>query len=155
MEFWGLLFTFPYFHALSFKLFICCIFGFSEANQCLDFDLILTGGKPGKVETVLVCRIQHHREPVCLTVEASFKVRLHPKNITSLLYDFVDVDCFCPKQGPTVTLGVPSVDFGLIRLGEQTRTTFRVTNTTNLKSSWALEEKHHPLQDHREAQVPC
>lgn len=61
---------------------------------------------------------------------------------------------FCPKQGPTVTVSVPSVDFGLVRLGEQTRTTFLLTNTSNLKASWRLEEKLHPPQDHGDSQVP-
>lgn len=54
-----------------------------------------------------------------------------------------------------MTLNVPSVDFGLVRLGEQTQTTVLLTNTTNLESSWLLEEKLHEQQDQQDTQVPC
>lgn len=46
-----------------------------EENECFDFDLIVTGGKPERVVTSLVCHIEHHHEPVTLAVEVSFKVR--------------------------------------------------------------------------------
>lgn len=64
------------FNALSFYLSICWFFGIPEVNECFDFDLTLTGGKPEKVEVMLVCNIQHHNEPVILAVQVSFKVRL-------------------------------------------------------------------------------
>uniref|UniRef100_A0A3Q3AEI5 DLEC1 cilia and flagella associated protein n=1 Tax=Kryptolebias marmoratus TaxID=37003 RepID=A0A3Q3AEI5_KRYMA len=96
-------------------------------NECFDFDLILTGRKPEKVETALICNIQHHHQPVILPVEVSFK-------------------------GPTVTVSVPSVDFGLVRFGNQARTSLLLTNTTQLESFWTLEEKLHQPQDHRDTQ---
>lgn len=75
------------FNALPFYLFICCFFGIPEENECFNFDLILTGGKPEKVETMLVCNVQHHNEPVILPVEVSFKVRPDSiKSISSLLF---------------------------------------------------------------------
>lgn len=88
-----------------------------EENECFDFDLIVTGGKPEKVVTSLVCYIEHHFEPVTLPLEVCFK-------------------------GPTVTISVPSVDFGLLRLGEQCQTTLLLINTTPLEASWALQERH-------------
>ncbi|XP_037829185.1 deleted in lung and esophageal cancer protein 1 isoform X2 [Kryptolebias marmoratus] len=97
-------------------------------NECFDFDLILTGRKPEKVETALICNIQHHHQPVILPVEVSFK-------------------------GPTVTVSVPSVDFGLVRFGNQARTSLLLTNTTQLESFWTLEEKLHQPQDHRDTQI--
>lgn len=45
-----------------------------DENECFDFDLIMTGGKPERVETSLLCHIEHHHEPVTLSVEVSFKV---------------------------------------------------------------------------------
>uniref|UniRef100_A0A4W6DBE1 DLEC1 cilia and flagella associated protein n=1 Tax=Lates calcarifer TaxID=8187 RepID=A0A4W6DBE1_LATCA len=96
-----------------------------EENECFDFDLIVTGGKPERVVTSLLCHIEHHHEPIALAVEVSFK-------------------------GPIVTLSVPSVDFGLMRLGEQTQTTLLLTNTTQLEASWTIEDNQ---QDHQDAQV--
>ncbi|XP_044032520.1 deleted in lung and esophageal cancer protein 1 isoform X2 [Siniperca chuatsi] len=95
-----------------------------EENECFDFDLILTGGKPERIVTSLVCHIEHHHEPVILAVEVSFK-------------------------GPIVTLSVPSVDFGLMKLGEQTQTTLLLTNITQLEASWTLKE----TQDHQDTQI--
>ncbi|XP_038584685.1 deleted in lung and esophageal cancer protein 1 [Micropterus salmoides] len=95
-----------------------------EENECFDFDLIVTGGKPERVVTSLVCHIEHRHEPVTLAVEVSFK-------------------------GPIVTLSVPSVDFGLIKLGEQTQTTLLLTNVTQLEASWVLKER----QDHQGTQI--
>ncbi|XP_041824653.1 deleted in lung and esophageal cancer protein 1 [Melanotaenia boesemani] len=104
-----------------------------EENECFDFDLIVTGGKPEKVVTSLVCNIQHHHEPVTLNVEVSFK-------------------------GPIVTLSAPSVDFGLVLLGEQTQTTLLLTNTTQLEASWTLGEGLNDPQYHKKTQIlvePC
>uniref|UniRef100_A0A8C9YRN9 DLEC1 cilia and flagella associated protein n=1 Tax=Sander lucioperca TaxID=283035 RepID=A0A8C9YRN9_SANLU len=99
-----------------------------EENECFDFDLILSGGKPDRVVTSLVCHIEHCHEPVTLAVEVSFK-------------------------GPIVTLSVPSVEFGLLKLGEQTQATLLLTNITQLEASWTLMERHNSQQDHEDTQV--
>ncbi|XP_062415040.1 deleted in lung and esophageal cancer protein 1 [Pungitius pungitius] len=102
--------------------------GSIEENECFDFDLILSGGKPEKVVTSVVCHIEHHHEPVTLPVEVCFK-------------------------GPTVTLSEPSVDFGLMRLGEETHTTLLLTNVTHLEASWTLKERCDSQQDHQDTQL--
>ncbi|KAM9839708.1 deleted in lung and esophageal cancer protein 1 [Aulostomus maculatus] len=104
-----------------------------EENECFDFDLVMTGGKPERVVTSLLCQIEHLQEPVSLALEVSFK-------------------------GPTVTLSVPSVDFGLLRLGEQRHTTLALTNITQVAASWILEEVHNNQQNNHNSQIsvePC
>uniref|UniRef100_UPI0037E93989 deleted in lung and esophageal cancer protein 1 n=1 Tax=Semicossyphus pulcher TaxID=241346 RepID=UPI0037E93989 len=96
--------------------------GTIEENECFDFDLSVTGGKPERVVTSLVCHIEHHQEPVTLAVEVSFK-------------------------GPIVTLSVPSVDFGLMKLGEQIQSTLLLTNITQLEANWTLKDKHNSQRD--------
>ena len=49
-----------------------------------------------------------------------------------------------------MTVGVPSVDFGLMELGEQTQTSLLLTNTSQLEASWTIEGSQH---DQQEAQV--
>ncbi|XP_055364189.1 deleted in lung and esophageal cancer protein 1 isoform X2 [Betta splendens] len=103
-----------------------------DENECCEFDLIVTGEKAERVVTSLVCHIEHHR-PIVLAVEVSFK-------------------------GPVVTPSVPSVDFGLMRLGEQTQTKLLLTNTTQLKASWTMEEKLAFQHDHEVTHIlvePC
>ncbi|KAK7881823.1 hypothetical protein WMY93_030232 [Mugilogobius chulae] len=90
--------------------------GHLEENECFDFDLIVTGEKTEKIVTSLICHIKHHYEPIALPVEVSFK-------------------------GPTVTISVPSIDFGLMRLGEQCQTSVLLMNTTQLEAPWTLGEK--------------
>ncbi|KAM3863421.1 deleted in lung and esophageal cancer protein 1-like [Diretmus argenteus] len=104
-----------------------------EVNECLDLDLVVTGGKPERVVTRLLCHIQHRHTPVTLAVEVSFK-------------------------GPIVTLSVPSLDLGFVRVGEQTQTSVLLTNTTQLEASWTLEEKNTSQRDHHPPQIvpePC
>lgn len=50
-----------------------------------------------------------------------------------------------------MTCSVPSVDFGLMKLEEQTQTTLLLTNITQLEASWMLKER----QDHQDPQVLC
>lgn len=45
-----------------------------EENECFDINLLVNGTKPARLVTSLVCRIQHHPEPVTLAVEVTFKV---------------------------------------------------------------------------------
>uniref|UniRef100_A0A3Q3W7F0 Deleted in lung and esophageal cancer protein 1 Ig-like domain-containing protein n=1 Tax=Mola mola TaxID=94237 RepID=A0A3Q3W7F0_MOLML len=89
-------------------------------NECFDFDLMVTGERPERVVTSLVCHIEHYHKSVTLPVKVSFK-------------------------GPIVTVSVPSVDFGLIRLGEQGRASLCLTNITHLEASWMLKEMQHLL----------
>lgn len=46
-----------------------------EENECFDINLSVTGGKPERFVTSLVCRIAHHPEPVTLALEVTFKVK--------------------------------------------------------------------------------
>ncbi|KAM3593795.1 uncharacterized protein V6R79_022034 [Siganus canaliculatus] len=100
-----------------------------EENECFDFDLLVTGEKPGKVQTSVFCHIKDHHEPVPLAVEASFK-------------------------GPIVSLSAPSVDFGLVKLGDETQTTLLLTNITQLEASWTLKGRQHYL-DTQVSVNPC
>ncbi|KAM6977672.1 deleted in lung and esophageal cancer protein 1 [Aplochiton taeniatus] len=103
-----------------------------EVNECFDLELFLTGGKPGKVVTSLLCHIQHHHQPVSLSIEATFK-------------------------GPCLSLNVPSVDLGLLRLGDQALSTVLLTNTTELEASWTLTERTDSQRRYRSqvAVEPC
>ncbi|XP_057680093.1 deleted in lung and esophageal cancer protein 1 [Corythoichthys intestinalis] len=104
-----------------------------EADGCLVFNLILTGSKPEKVVTSLLCRIEHRSEPVTLLVEVAFK-------------------------GPSMTVSAPSVDFGLMRLGDQSQKRVNLENVTKLAASWRLEEVHKTQDSGPEPQLivePC
>ncbi|KAJ8375005.1 hypothetical protein SKAU_G00055850 [Synaphobranchus kaupii] len=87
-----------------------------DMNKCCDMELVLTGGKPGRFVTSLQCHIQHHCQPVALSVEASFK-------------------------GPRLSINVPSLDFGLMKLGGQARSKVHISNDSQLEASWVIEER--------------
>ncbi|TSK98411.1 Deleted in lung and esophageal cancer protein 1 [Bagarius yarrelli] len=86
-----------------------------ETNECFDLDLVLTGGRPGCLSTMLQCYVQHHTDPVNLPIEATFK-------------------------GPELSVRVPSVDLGLLQLGQEVCTTLQISNSTPLEAQWSLEE---------------
>lgn len=44
-------------------------------NKCCEFELMITGIRPGCVSHNLQCQIEHSAEPVVLHIEAAFKVR--------------------------------------------------------------------------------
>lgn len=113
--------------------------------------------------TSLVCRIDNHPDPITLAVEATFKVAASRKqkctsdrsrsdrsklNHANAFVVICHLGIFV--KGPTVTLNVPSVDFGLLKLGERKRTPLLLTNITQLEASWTLEES----QDAEDSQVP-
>ncbi|XP_034024820.1 deleted in lung and esophageal cancer protein 1 [Thalassophryne amazonica] len=102
-------------------------------NKCLEFDLVVTAEKAQAVVTSLVCHIEHHHEPVTLSVEVCF-------------------------TGLKVMLSVPNIDFGLLSLGEHTNTTLLLTNPSHQEATWTLEERHDSQRDHQLTQVtaePC
>ncbi|KAJ8279540.1 hypothetical protein COCON_G00066060 [Conger conger] len=87
-----------------------------EMNECCDMELVLTGGQPGPFLTILQCHVQNHCQPVGLSVEASFK-------------------------GPVLSIDVPRLDFGLMKLGDQARSTLSISNNSQLEASWVIEER--------------
>ncbi|XP_061661850.1 deleted in lung and esophageal cancer protein 1 isoform X2 [Syngnathoides biaculeatus] len=99
-----------------------------DQKECFVFQLMVTGGKPEKVVTSLLCHIEHCNEPVILAVEVTFK-------------------------GPSVSISAPSVDFGLMRLGEQSQKTLHLDNVTHLEASWTLEEVHRSPDDGQDPQL--
>ncbi|KAJ8276984.1 hypothetical protein GJAV_G00070110 [Gymnothorax javanicus] len=87
-----------------------------EMNECCDMELILTGGKPGPFMASLQCHIQNQSEPLAMSVQAAFK-------------------------GPVLSINVPSLDFGLMKLGDQARSTVHISNSSQLEASWVIEER--------------
>ncbi|KAI4901416.1 hypothetical protein NFI96_018546 [Prochilodus magdalenae] len=86
-----------------------------EMNECFDLNLILTGGQPGHFSTTLQCHVKHHNSPVGLPIEATFK-------------------------GPQLTLSVPSLDLGLLQLGQEICSTLQICNSSPLEAHWSLKE---------------
>ncbi|XP_072544966.1 deleted in lung and esophageal cancer protein 1 isoform X3 [Salminus brasiliensis] len=86
-----------------------------EMNECFDMDLILTGGQPGHFTTTLHCHVEHHPNPIGMPIEAMF-------------------------QGPQLTLSVPSLDLGLLQLGQEVCSTVLISNSSPLEAQWSLGE---------------
>ncbi|XP_046879409.1 deleted in lung and esophageal cancer protein 1 isoform X5 [Hypomesus transpacificus] len=93
-----------------------------EANECFDLELVLTGGRAGKVATSLQCQIKNHNKPVTLNITATFK-------------------------GPHLSLSVPSVDLGLLSLGDQAQSKVTILNPSQLEACWTLRELANNLSD--------
>ncbi|NWI98515.1 DLEC1 protein, partial [Crypturellus undulatus] len=99
--------------------------GFIDMNECCDFELAITGGKPGSVSHNLLCKIQHSAEPVVLHIEAAFK-------------------------GPLLSISIPSLQLGLIKRGETVLRTFEIQNLCQLPARWRMQESQACLAERNE-----
>ncbi|XP_075778976.1 deleted in lung and esophageal cancer protein 1 isoform X2 [Pelodiscus sinensis] len=103
--------------------------GVLEANDFCQFELNITGGKPGFASHNLHCKIEHSLEPVVLHVEAAFK-------------------------GPALIIDVPSLHLGLIKLGENVLNTFEIQNLSQLPARWNMQESQACLAERNENESP-
>ncbi|NWU92194.1 DLEC1 protein, partial [Upupa epops] len=99
--------------------------GLIGANDCCEFELSITGSKPGCISHNLQCKIEHSAEPVVLHVEAAFK-------------------------GPLLRIDVPSLHFGLIKKGERALKTFEIANLCQLPARWRVRESQACLAERSE-----
>ncbi|NWH79910.1 DLEC1 protein, partial [Piaya cayana] len=103
--------------------------GFIDADECCQFELLITGSKPGRISRNLQCQIEHCPEPVILHVEAAFK-------------------------GPLLRIDVPSLQFGLIKQGESVVRTLEISNQCQLPAQWRMRESQVCLAERNEEVSP-
>ncbi|XP_072009945.1 deleted in lung and esophageal cancer protein 1 isoform X1 [Engystomops pustulosus] len=84
-------------------------------SKSAEFEAIFTGLKTGFCSENVNCHILHSAEPVVLHVEASFK-------------------------GPVVSIMIPSLDLGLVKLSNNTLSKFTIENMSPLAAKWKIEE---------------
>ncbi|XP_076868774.1 deleted in lung and esophageal cancer protein 1 isoform X2 [Brachyhypopomus gauderio] len=102
-----------------------------DMSECVDVDLVVSGCGPGRLSTTLPCHVQHHPTPVGLTIEATFK-------------------------GPHLTLSMPSLDLGLLELGQEVHSTLQISNTSPVEACWRLQEVCEGAASQGEVRVePC
>ncbi|XP_068790252.1 deleted in lung and esophageal cancer protein 1 isoform X2 [Struthio camelus] len=103
--------------------------GFIDMTECCEFELTITGGKPGCVSHNLQCKIEHSSEPVVLHVEAAFK-------------------------GPLLSINIPSLQLGLIKWGDSVLRTFEIQNLCQLPARWRMRESQACLTERNEEVSP-
>ncbi|XP_054672040.1 deleted in lung and esophageal cancer protein 1 isoform X1 [Grus americana] len=103
--------------------------GVIDMSECCEFELTITGSKPGCISRNLHCKIKHCPEPVVLHVEAAFK-------------------------GPLLCIDVPSLWLGLIKQGESVLRTFQIKNLCQLPAQWRMQESQVCLAERNEEVSP-
>ncbi|XP_063062424.1 deleted in lung and esophageal cancer protein 1 [Engraulis encrasicolus] len=101
-----------------------------EPNECMDMELVLTGGKPDHVALNLPCHIQHHTHPIGLPIDIRFK-------------------------GPTLHMSTPYLDLGLLQLGTSCCSTIELHNPTQLQATWSIVDTVSSEQDNQVLLEPC
>ncbi|KAL4657149.1 deleted in lung and esophageal cancer protein 1 isoform X1 [Arapaima gigas] len=91
------------------------LMGEIKTREYRDLEVLLTATRCGPLERSLQCHVESHCRPITLKVQAAFK-------------------------GPKLTISVPSLDLGLIQLGDQVRSTVHIVNQSRLEASWTLQE---------------
>ncbi|OCT75446.1 deleted in lung and esophageal cancer protein 1 [Xenopus laevis] len=99
--------------------------GTIEPNKCSELEICFTGEQIGFTSQKVVCHIDHSPETVALHVEATFK-------------------------GPVVSIDIPSLDLGLIKLGNKSVSIFTIENKSPLRAKWSLQESLACLTERNE-----
>ncbi|NXN91997.1 DLEC1 protein, partial [Rhinopomastus cyanomelas] len=100
-----------------------------DIGNCCEFELAVTGSKPGCISCNLQCEIEHSPEPVVLHVEAAFK-------------------------GPLLRIDAPELWFGLAKQGESVLKTLEIKNLCQLPARWRMQESQVCLADRKEEVSP-
>ncbi|NWW94955.1 DLEC1 protein, partial [Rhynochetos jubatus] len=103
--------------------------GVIDMNTCCEFQLAITGSKPGSISRNLRCNIERCPEPVVLHIEAAFK-------------------------GPRLCIDVPSLRLGLTKPGESVLRTFEIQNLCQLPAQWRMQESQVCLAERNEEVSP-
>ncbi|NXD77470.1 DLEC1 protein, partial [Halcyon senegalensis] len=103
--------------------------GVIDRNECCEFELAITGSKPGCISRNLQCTIEHCAETVVLHVEAAFK-------------------------GPHLCIDAPSLWLGLTKQGESVVRTFEIKNLCQLPAQWRMQESQVCLAERNEEVSP-
>ncbi|NWR84613.1 DLEC1 protein, partial [Furnarius figulus] len=103
--------------------------GVIDVNKCCEFEVAITGRKPGIVSHNLQCNIVSCLEPVVLHIEVAFK-------------------------GPLLCIDVPSLQFGLTKQGESVSRTFEIKNLCQLPAQWRMQESQVCLAERNEEVSP-
>ncbi|NXF77494.1 DLEC1 protein, partial [Sclerurus mexicanus] len=103
--------------------------GVIDVNKCCEFEVAITGSKPGVISHNLQCNIEWCLEPVVLHIEAAFK-------------------------GPLLCTDVPSLRFGLTKQGESVSRTFKIKNLCQVPAQWRMQESQVCLAERHEEVSP-
>ncbi|XP_058689801.1 deleted in lung and esophageal cancer protein 1 [Poecile atricapillus] len=103
--------------------------GVIDVKKCCEFELAISGSKPGVISRNLQCYVEPCPEPVVLHVEAAFK-------------------------GPFLCIDVPSLQFGLTKQGETVSRTFEIKNLCQVPAQWRMQESQVFLAERNEEVSP-
>lgn len=81
-------------------------------------DALITGTKPGKLIDDVPCYIEFAEEPIYLHIEADIK-------------------------GPEAIIQEAGLDFGLVQIGEISKSYITIENISNLELKWTLNCSEH------------
>ncbi|XP_063777866.1 deleted in lung and esophageal cancer protein 1 isoform X2 [Pseudophryne corroboree] len=100
-------------------------YGNIAPSKSCEFELLFTGMQTGFSSENVSCHITHSPEPVVMHVEATFK-------------------------GPSVSIIVPSLDLGLIKLGNRSISILTIENKSPLAAHWRIHESRACLTERGE-----
>ncbi|XP_078460182.1 deleted in lung and esophageal cancer protein 1-like [Lampetra planeri] len=84
-----------------------------EAGGSVCCEVCVVGKAPGRLAHALICHIKHQQEPIALHIQATFK-------------------------GPELLVETPTLDLGLVRLGDSAEARLRLRNPGQVPVRWRL-----------------
>ena len=89
------------------------IFVFKAPKSYALMDVLITGTKPGKIVEDIPCFVEFAEEPIYFHIEAEIK-------------------------GPELVIREAGLDFGLVQIGNESRSFIMIENISNLPLQWSL-----------------
>ncbi|XP_048580368.1 deleted in lung and esophageal cancer protein 1 isoform X2 [Nematostella vectensis] len=96
--------------------------GVLGAGEMVELCVSVFGNSPDSMDATLTCYVPFSSSPVFLRVKGNF-------------------------QGPEVLIGLPDLNFGLVRLGKSSKSTIPIKNTSIVRADWSMEECSDMTQD--------
>ncbi|RUS82779.1 hypothetical protein EGW08_009443 [Elysia chlorotica] len=96
-------------------------FGELDPGMAMDLEISITGVEPGTISHTLYCYVMNMPEPLHLHVQATVK-------------------------GPELKLAQPSVDFGLVQVGQQVEKELTIINTSQVMVKFSITDTPEHLE---------
>ncbi|XP_076461366.1 deleted in lung and esophageal cancer protein 1-like isoform X2 [Babylonia areolata] len=105
-------------------------FGELDPGMAMDLELSVTGTQPGHISHTLYCFVLNMEEPLHLHVDTTIK-------------------------GPEVTVDEPSLNFGLVRMGDCVEKELTLTSMAQIITKWSLQDKPLALDAESSDAMAC
>ncbi|CAL1533794.1 unnamed protein product [Lymnaea stagnalis] len=100
-----------------------------DPGMAMDLEISITGVEPGPIDHTLLCHVVHMEKPLHLRIQAEFK-------------------------GPEIKILQPTVNFGLVRVGQSESREITILNSSAMKIKFSISESRDNEIENNDKMIP-